>query len=541
MKGTRMRPALPRTLFSTPFRSSAGAVRRRLGNLFAPGRKNGGLVAAAALVLVVFAGGLVACTLPAEESPEETGFSNIPEEVVVFAQEYAAESMEELSGDSGAFTAIQVTSITGEGTFSGILPDADLEVYQVVYRLKAADPDMMLAGGSWIDDEGWYHPDSFAYYLVVELSGETRTLLGSTSTDGTDAGFLGGWEGILGNFLIRQGSEAGDEAMIQAGRQAFLRGKLDQADQIMDCFRGEATPTGQPYTDSEGHTWYQFADFQDTSWRRMDDQILSQSTIVFPHEVSTQLFQRYVYTAQPVILQFDDALWFREDSADLLSCGYHVDTSAITITKWEDDFVQFYAPDGDDPTVRWYFTLAIASNHPELVENGVGSWVFLQYFDLSCEGIADLETSFTVDGASYALGTSVTGLLGTPYGTTTDDTYGDGVYSYAEWYGSGGSTSASYFYNPARGSLALRALVTSDLPSLTTWRGIHLGSTMEEARAAYPDGEWFSDGVNTEPTDWRLFLTCPDGEGGTYQLVVAFYDKDLDGVIDRLYLSDSRV
>ena len=171
----------------------------------------------------------------------------------------------------------------------------------------------------------------------------------------------------------------------------------------------------------------------------------------------------------------------------------------------------------------------------------MGSWVFLQYFDLSCEGIADLETSFTLDGASYALGTSVTGLLGTPYGTTTDDTYMDGVYSYAEWYGSGGSTSASYFYNPARGSLALRALVTSDLPSLTTWRGIHLGSTMEEARAAYPDGEWFSNGVNTEPTDWLLFLTCPDGEGGTYQLIVAFYDKDLDGVIDRLYLSDSRV
>ena len=64
---------------------------------------------------------------------------------------------------------------------------------------------------------------------------------------------------------------------------------------------------------------------------------------------------------------------------------------------------------------------------------------------------------------------------------------------------------------------------------------------MEEARAAYPDGEWFSDAINTEPTDWQLFLTCPDGEGGTYQLVVAFYDKDLDGVIDRLYLSDSRV
>ena len=91
----------------------------------------------------------------------------------------------------------------------------------------------------------------------------------------------------MGNFLIRQGSEAGDEAMIQAGRQAFLRAKLSQADQIMDCFRGEATPTGQPYTDSEGHTWHQFADFQDTSWRRMDDQILSQSTIIFPHEVST--------------------------------------------------------------------------------------------------------------------------------------------------------------------------------------------------------------------------------------------------------------
>ena len=25
-----------------------------------------------------------------------------------------------------------------------------------------------------------------------------------------------------------------------------------------------------------------------------------------------------------MILQFDDALWFREDSADLLSCGYIV-------------------------------------------------------------------------------------------------------------------------------------------------------------------------------------------------------------------------
>ena len=36
--------------------------------------------------------------------------------------------MEELSGDSGTFTAIQVTSITGEGAFSGILPASDLEV-----------------------------------------------------------------------------------------------------------------------------------------------------------------------------------------------------------------------------------------------------------------------------------------------------------------------------------------------------------------------------------------------------------------------------
>lgn len=80
MKGTRMRPTLPRTLFSTPFRSSAGAVRRRLGNLFAPGRKNGGLVAVAALVLVVFAGGLVACTRSAEEPPEETAFSDIRDE-----------------------------------------------------------------------------------------------------------------------------------------------------------------------------------------------------------------------------------------------------------------------------------------------------------------------------------------------------------------------------------------------------------------------------------------------------------------------------
>ena len=105
MKGTRLRPKPPATLFSTSFRSSAGAVRRRLGNLFATGRKNGGLLAVAALVLVVFAGGLVACTRPAAEPPEETSFSDIPEEVVVFAQEYAAESMEELSGDSGTFTA----------------------------------------------------------------------------------------------------------------------------------------------------------------------------------------------------------------------------------------------------------------------------------------------------------------------------------------------------------------------------------------------------------------------------------------------------
>ena len=166
MKGTRLRPKPPATLFSTSFRSSAGAVRRRLGNLFA----TGGRTAACWQWPPWCWWSLPAVWWPAparRRSPRRKPLFRIsPRRWLSLLNEYAAESWRNCQGIPARLPPARSPLFKARAPSPAFSPIAELEVYQVVYRLKAADPDMMLAGGSWMDDEGWYHPDSFFYYLV---------------------------------------------------------------------------------------------------------------------------------------------------------------------------------------------------------------------------------------------------------------------------------------------------------------------------------------------------------------------------------------
>ena len=516
----------PRTPFSTELRGGPRTVKARLGNLFSPGKSRAPVLVAAALVLTVLAGGLVACNQTAPGEAQTPAFEGVPTAAVDFALDYIDA---QIKLDDDAFTGGEPLSLSLSQSFGDVLTGAVLEVYALDYRLETGLTQA--AGGAWLDDDGWYHDGWLTYLVLMNRSG-TRSPLGSyVEIDGI--WHDGGWYGVLGGLLISRGGETGDAAMVRDGQRAFFRAYLDRADAAMACFTGKAPSQGEPFTDEAGHTWLKFADYQDTGLTRLDDGILQELVTIFPRDLATRLFQDYVYVGDPVVKQFDDGLRFRQDSAEMLNWRCSADLSSLTVTRWDDQIRQGYAADPADDA-RWYFTLV-----------NDGSWKFYQYYTLSDGGAEDWDFTFFLDGKQYAMGASETGIFGVPYGTTTTEPDENGVYYYTEWYGKGGSTGVTYAYHPERGSLALRAVATSDFTGLTTWRGVRLGDSMDAVRAAYPDGQDFSDSVNGEKRDYQLFqsrVTTPGApfDGGELrQMNVSFYADD-SGAVSRIYISDSR-
>ena len=530
----RRPPRAPRTAFSTELRGGSRAVKTRLGNLFSAASSRAPLLVAAALVLTVLAGGLVACnqSAPSPGGTPSAVFESVPAEAV----DYALDLIDaQVRREPDFFTGGEPLSLIHSRSFDDILTGAVLEIYALDYRLETPKTRADFAGGAWLDGDGWYH-DGWQTYLILENRAGERAPLGSyVEIDGI--WHDGGWYGMLGELLVSRGGERGDAAMVLDGRRAFFRAYLDRAGAAMACLTGEAPSHGVPFTDESGHTWLKFADYQDSGLPRLDDGILQDLAVIFPRALAAELFQKYVYVGDPVIRQFEDGLYFREDSGEMLGWDYTIDLSTLTVTKWDEEIRQGYAQgirQGGD--FRWYFTLV-----------NDGGWTFYQYYGLSAQGAEASDFSFSIDGAWHAMGTAEAFLFGTPYATTATDPDENGIYYATEWYGKDGGTGATFCFNPSRGVMALRSVAARDFEGFATWRGVRLGDSMEAVRAAYPDGAPYTDSANMdEKPHYQLFLTmfagpdASDFDDSVWQMSLTFYDYDNDALVDEIVISDSR-
>ena len=80
-------PRAPHTAFSTELRGGSRALKARLGNLFSAGKARAPLLVAAALLVTVLAGGLVACTqTPAPAPTPSPTPTDVLYEMIIFAE-----------------------------------------------------------------------------------------------------------------------------------------------------------------------------------------------------------------------------------------------------------------------------------------------------------------------------------------------------------------------------------------------------------------------------------------------------------------------
>lgn len=96
------------------------------------------------------------------------------------------------------------------------------------------------------------------------------------------------------------------------------------------------------------------------------------------------------------------------------------------------------------------------------------------------------EGSLTIDGVSYALGIHTRNIFGTPVKTNLIPSTGRKS-DYSEWF-SPNANACGYTYYPATGEYRLSSISTIREDAYTA-RGIHVGSTVAEVIAAYPEAD----------------------------------------------------
>lgn len=470
----------------------------------------------AVLLLLPACGTGAAPTAAPTPTPTAEPFADVKEAVSELARAYLAEAAENCGF---AVADTQLTGIVPLDTYDNILPDAAVTVYRLEFRLKPEKQDeVVLAGGRVLDDEGWLlqYESMGSPCLVVSESGEACTLLGKT-WDG-EIGLDGGWEGRLGSLLMQWGEEREDASMTLAGETAFARSLLAEADEAMAPLLGKASVEGEPYTDESGRVWHKLAGYEKQGDLRMDDQILSSLSLIFPQELANDLFDRYIYLPDSILLERESGLYVRDDAALVMDWDYTADRSSLTVDESQssEGRLEFSVQGtGHGGALTWLFTA---------LRDDDGMWYLYRYYTLAAEGWSvPPEFAILADGDWFGLGSGEApkGLGEASHSSRSElNVYDQGGGWRTEYYED--VTATRYENSTDR----IFGVVTMEVlrPGLPTWRGVQLGDSLEAVASAYPEATLQVSSYG--PTGRYLdFQSNPNGPGG-YSLDLYFDEKD---------------
>lgn len=336
-----MNNQMPRTYFTTEFRGGKRAVKARLKNLLSPGKQRRGLVLLVLVALAVsLCAGLVAC------QPKNKTVEDYAREVV---------------GRDG-----RIKALAESFSMDGVLDSGTLVVYEMQPGRKVTPTDVE-AGGSYIED-GYYFSEAATVLVFREENGTlTKIMDYSENLD---------YSTVLAT--ANQFQNIDSETYRDVSGKLIARYFLERADSAMAYLTG-AAPTDESRTDQSGVTWNRLTDLTklyDTI--RIDAQILADLWHIFPREIGTDLFNRYVYHPGGIFEEVDGALWVRADAAEIIGWDCTADVNTMSIVSGSQERIEFTMEGTNkDQPITWTFVLE--SDMPD-------SWQFTQYFSLPSEG-----------------------------------------------------------------------------------------------------------------------------------------------------------
>lgn len=364
----------PHTWFSTEFRGGKGFLRLRLRSLFSGPKRRGVLPILLTLLCVATFGTMVACDQAgAPEAPAATA-EVIPTAVSDYAQD--------LAGEEGV-----CQFLSSAGSYDYVLKEGTLELYQAQLGTRDFDPDTPLAGGMSIDDNGYLFDGWTTLFLFQRIGEDYVPLTTASYVDSTAV------QAAVDALLAHS-----DPSLVAAGQKLLCRSLLEEADAALAPLIAAAPTEGAPWTDGDGITWLLLSGYEQWDEQlRIDDQVLSGLLYRFGRETATELFQTYVYSSDPILLEREGGLWVRANAAEVLDWDYTADVSTLFLTEVSDTRYTFTL-EGTDHGQPCTWTFQVQRSSPQ--EN---NWIFTKYYWLnvpySPPSAADGKPSALVDAA----------------------------------------------------------------------------------------------------------------------------------------------